>query len=206
MASFLSTADLVLMSSTARGIWDTQRLALGSPVATILRYTEYPSPETLSATVIGHSDLAINEDIVGRSLNLVEGNLDSTYTVTGYTATSITVIGANFLIDGFSLECTFHIDAIAYQKKVSPTLVQVLIVEAESLINREVAYYNLTEKELQQFNNELNILDKRFVFYDIRVTNDDIIIQDGQEYSVYKIKYNPIYGTMVVYGKAIRNI
>lgn len=204
MASLLSNADLEIVQSTGRDIWDTQRMVLGSPTVTIVRYTEYPNPITLSATIITHSGLAISENIVGREVNLVEGALDRTYIVTGYTTTSIIVASANFVTDGFTLECTFHIEAIKYQKKLSPTLVQVLVVGTESLINREVAYYNLTERELLQFNNELNIFDKKFVFFDIVVSNDDRIILEGQEYAVYKSKNNVIYNMMVVYGKALR--
>jgi hypothetical protein len=102
MGSLLTTGDFDMMRSTAKDIWDTQRLALSNPVATILRYTEYPNPEQLSATTITHSSLAINEDLVGREVNLVEGLLDNTYTITGYTATSIIVSSANFVADGFT--------------------------------------------------------------------------------------------------------
>lgn len=204
--TFLNSADFALMNETARVLWNTQRLGLSNPTATILRYTEYPNPITLTSTVISNSGLFISEDIVGRSINLVEGVLDKTYTVTGYTSTSITVSSADFIADGFTIACTFHIEAIKYQKKMSPTLVQVLIVGTESLIDRDVAYYNLSEKEILQFNNELNISDKRFVFFDISISNDDIIILDGQKYQVYKVKYNPVYAMQVVYGKSMRKM
>jgi hypothetical protein len=82
--------------------------------------------------------------------------------------------------------------------------VQVTVVGTEALIDRPVAYYQLTEKEILQFRNELNILDKKFVFFDIVVNNDDRIILDGQEYAVYKVKHNIVYNMMVVYGKALR--
>jgi len=204
MSSLLTTGDFDMMQSTAKDVWDTQRLGLENPVATILRYTEYPNPEQLSAITITHSGLAINENLVGRSVNLVEGALDSTYVITGYTATSITVASADFIADGFTTVCTFHVDGIDYQQRVSPTIVQVTVVGTETLVDRPVAYYQLTEKEINQFHNELNILDKKFVFFDILVVNDDRIILDGQEYAVYKVKYNPVYNMMVVYGKALR--
>lgn len=204
MGSLLTIGDLDIMKSTARDIWDTQRLVLGSPVATVLRYTEYPSPETISATTIMNSNLAINENLIGREVNLVEGLLDNTYTITGYTATSIIVASADFIADGFTIACTFHVDGIGYAKKVSPTIIQVTVVGVETLVDRAVAYYQLTEKEILQFNNELNIFDKKFVFFDIVVGNDDRIILEGQEYAVYKVKHNIIYSMMVVFGKALR--
>jgi len=204
MSILLSDTDFATMRSTAEDLWDTQRSALGNPVATILRYTEYPNPEILSATTITHSSLAINEDLVGREVNLVEGVLDNNYVITGYTATSIIVSSADFVVDGFTLDCTFHVDGISYAKRVSPTIIQVVTVGAEALVDRPVAYYKLTEKEILQFNNELNMFDKKFVFFDIEVGNDDRIILDGQEYAVYKSKHNTIYNMMVVYGKALR--
>lgn len=202
--TFLNTGDFALLKTHAKTLWETQRLALGSPVATILRYTEYPNPESLSAVSIIHSGLNISENIVGRSLNLVEGILDNIYIVTGYNATTISVSSANFLTDGFTTDCTFHIDGISYQKLISPTIVQVLSVGSESLVDRDVAYYNLTEKEMIQFNNELNISDKRFAFFDITVVNDDVIILAGQQYAVYKVKFNPVYAIMTIYGKSLR--
>ena len=204
MGSLLTTGDFDMMRSTAREIWDTQRMGLENPVATILRYTEYPNPEQLSATTITHSGLAISEDLISREVNLIEGLLDTTYTITGYTATSITVASADFVAAGFTTACTFHVAGIDYAKRVSPTIIQVTAVGVETLVDRPVAYYQLTEKEILQFNNELNIFDKKFVFFDIVVSNDDRIILDGQEYAVYKTKHNTIYNMMVVYGKALR--
>lgn len=204
MSSLLTTGDFETMRRTAKDLWDTQRMGLGSPVATVLRYTEYPNPEQLSAITVTHSGLTISEDLTGRNINLVEGVLDSTYVITGYTATSITVASADFITDGFTTACTFNVQGIDYQKRVSPTIIQVTTVGTEALVDRLVAYYQLTEKEILQFNNELNILDKKFVFFDILVGNDDRIILEGQEYAVYKVKHNPIYNMMVVYGKALR--
>jgi hypothetical protein len=204
MSSLLSEADFNIIRNTARDVWDTQRQALSNPTATILRYTEYPNPEILTATTITHSRLSINEDLVGRQVNLVEGSLDTNYIITGYTATSITVATADFITDGFTLASTFHVEGIDYRQRLSPTIVQVLSVGTETLINRPVAYYNLTEKELRQFNNELNVFDKKFVFFDINIANDDRIILDGQEYAIHKTKNNTIYNMMVVFGKALR--
>jgi hypothetical protein len=149
--------------------------------------------------------LFISEVITGRSVNLVEGVLDQTYVVTGYTSTSIIVAGADFVADGFTTACTFNIPAIRYQKLESPTKVQVTTIGTESLLNREVAYYNLTEKEVKQFGNELDMFDRRFVFYDIgELSNNDIILSNGQEYAVYQQKYSVVYDKTTVYGKAIR--
>jgi hypothetical protein len=203
--TFLDAADYETIGEEFRKLWNTRRLALNYPVATILRYTEYSNPQTLSVDTISHSGLSITENIVGRDVNLVEGVLDQSYTVTGYTATSITVTGADFLADGFTTDCTFNIEPLRYQKLESPTKVQVTVVGVESLLNREVAYYNLTEQEVVQFNNELDTFDRRFVFYDIgEMANNDIIVSEGQQYAAYKQKYNVTYNKVSIYGKALR--
>jgi hypothetical protein len=203
--TFLDAADYELIGEEFRKLWNTRRLALNDPVATIMRYTTYPNPQTLSADTITHLGLSISENIVSRSMNLVEGGLDRNYAVTGYTTTSITVAGADFLAIGFTTACTFHIEGLGYQKLESPTKAQIIIVGSESLIDREVAYYNLTEEEIRRFGNELDMFDRRFVFYDIgEMENNDIIISEGQEYAVYKQKYNVTYNKVSVYGKALR--
>lgn len=204
--TFLDESDYFIIGEEFRKLWNTRRLALGYPTATVLRYTEYPNPESLTSTTIVHSGLSIGSDITGRTINLVEGNLDTDYIVTGYTATSITVSTADFIADGFTISATFHIEGLSHQKEESPTKVQVLSVGSEVLTDREVAYYNLTEKEILQFGNELDMSAKRFVFYDIVVVNDDIVILEGQDYSVVKTNYNPTYNKTTVYGKAIRQL
>jgi hypothetical protein len=204
MGTHLSTGDIAAIKQVGRDTWNTTRLALGNPTATILRYTEYPNPDSLTQTVITNSQLNITENIVGRGLNLVEGGLDRNYTVTSYTTTSITVSGATFLTDGFTTACTFHIGGLGHLKSESPTKTQVLSVGSESLLNRDVSYYNITEKEMLQFNNELDFLDRRFLFYDIQVVNNDIIVLDSQQYAVYKFKYNIPFNRSNVYGKALR--
>lgn len=205
--SYLDASDFVDIGVEFRRLWSTRRLALGYPTASIFRYTEYPSPDSLTATVISYSGLSITENIVGRTVNLVEGALDQNYVVTAYTATSVTVASADFIGDGFTVACTFHIDALKYQKLESPTKVRVTTVGTESLSDREVAYYNVTEKEVLEFNNELDTFDRRFVFYDIgEMENNDIIVLSGQQYAVYKQKYNVTYNKVSVYGKAVRKI
>lgn len=202
--TYLDASDYVDIGVEFRILWNTRRLALNYPTATILRYTEYPNPESITQTVITHSGLNISENIVGRTLNLLEGALDSDYVVTAYTQTSITVSSADFTGDGFTTACTFYIEGLGYQKKESPTKVQITSVGEESLLDREVAYYNLTEKELLQFNNELDLFDRRFVFYDIALYNNDVIVLDGQQYAVYKMNYNITYDKTQIYGKALR--
>jgi hypothetical protein len=203
--TFLDDSDYELIGEEFRKLWNTRRLALDYPVASIIRYTEYPSPQSLTATTVTHSGLNISENLVGRTLNLVESALDRNYTITGYTSTSITVAGADFVGDGFTTACTFHIDAIKYQKLESPTKVQITTVGNESLLDREVAYYNITEQEIKQFGNELDMFDRRFVFYDIGdMENNDIIILAGQQYAVYKKKYSITYDKVSAYGKALR--
>lgn len=204
MSTHLSAGDIAAMKQVGRTTWNTTRLALGNPTATILRYTEYPNPESLTQTVITNSQLSISENIVGREVNLVEGGLDRNYTVTSYTTNSIIVSGASFLTDGFTVACTFHIGGLTYQKLESPTKIQVLSVGGESLLNRDAAYYNITEKEMLQFNNELDFLDRRFLFYDIQLVNNDIIVLDNQQYAVYKMKYSVPFNRSNVYGKALR--
>lgn len=202
---YLEPSDFADIDIEFRRLWSTRRLALNYPIATILRYTEYPNPQALSTITITHSRLNITENIIGRSVNLVEGSLDQSYMVTGYTTTTITVVGADFIGDGFTTSCTFHIDALKYQKMESPTKTQVIAIGTESLLDREVAYYNLTEVEIKQFNNELDMFDRRFVFYDIgEAENNDVIVSDGQNYVVYKQKYNITYNKVSIYGKAIR--
>lgn len=202
---YLEASDFVDIGVEFRRLWSTRRLALGYPTASILRYTEYPSPDSLTETVITYSGLSITENIVGRTVNLVDGSLDQNYVVTAYTATSITVDTADFIGDGFSITCTFHIDALKHLQLESPTKVLVTAVGVESLSDREVAYYNITEKEILEFNNELDLFDRRFVFYDIgEMENNDIIVISGQQYAVYKQKYNVTYNKVSVYGKAVR--
>ncbi len=203
--TFLDASDYSIIGEEFRKLWNTRRLALGYPTASIFRYTEYPSPESLTATVITYSGLNITENIVGRIINLVDGVLDQNYVVTAYTATSITVNTADFIGDGFSIACTFHIDALKHQRLESPTKTLVTAVGVESLSDREVAYYNITEREVLEFNNELDMFDRRFVFYDIgEMENNDIIVIGGQQYAVYKQKYNVTYDKVSVYGKAVR--
>jgi len=206
-AVLLDEADYADIGEKFRELWNTRRLALSYPTATIKRYTEYPNPEIITDISVSNSGLSISENIVDRTLNLVEGALDEEYVVTGYTSTSISVSTADFVSDGFTTACTFRIAPLSYQKLESPTKVQVTVVGTESLLDREVAYYNLTETEIKQFGNELDMFDRRFVFYDIgELSNNDVIISGGQAYAVYRQKYSLIYNKTTIYGKAIREV
>jgi hypothetical protein len=203
--TFLEQSDVDTMGDIFRVLWNTRRLMLEYPTATILRYTDWPNPESISETTITDSRLNITEDVTGRTLELTEGVLSGTYVITGYTYSTITVDTATFLVDGFTNQCTYHVDAIAYRKRLSPTRVQLSETsDGEALVNREVAYYNLTENELRMFGNELDFMDKRFVFYDVEVVNNDDILFGNQRYNIYKVNYNSTYQKSLIYGKAVR--
>lgn len=202
---YLEESDYESIRIEFRILWNTRRLSLNWPVATILRYTTYPSPTTLTQTTITNSLLSITENIVGRTLLLTEGNISNDYVVTSYTETSIIVSSATFLTDGFTVACTFHIEGLSYQKKESPTKCQMLSIGLESLINRDVAFYGISIEEVVKYSNELDLEDKRFVFYDVEVLNDDIIVMTNQKYAVYKTEYNVTYNKAIVLCKAIKS-
>jgi hypothetical protein len=195
-------------------LWQTRRYLLDCPIATIVRFSDTPNPEVLSETKITDSRLDISYSIIGRTVTLSQGALTQNYVVTGYTSTSITVSGATFVSDGFTLICTYTIAGRPEIQQNSPTRVQLASVDGQSILKQPVAWYNLNEKEIRQFAGELTVLDKRFVFYDVRVTNSDIIIlhdtittlgsaDHDEKFEVHNVRYSITYDKSIVFAKAI---
>lgn len=216
----VTICDIVHLNETFRAWWSTRRMMQSDPVATIVRYTDMPNPELIFNDYIYDSRLNIVEDILDRILVVSYNGSSTNFIVTNYTSNKIyvSVVGGGLLdrgyLDSLKENIIYTIAPLKQRKLESPTKVQLLEVDGETLIDRPVAWFKLKNEELVKYSTALTIKDRKFIFYDLEVLNSDVIIlkENSQDlestlpeyrYEVYTTEYYELYKKCTVYGRAI---